>query len=43
MQQIASIALLRGGDTDINAAICGALPGAGYGREAIWDQRAEWC
>lgn len=28
----------RGGDTDTNAAICGALLGAVYGREAIPDQ-----
>ena len=27
--------IMRGGDTDTNAAICGALLGAVYGREAI--------
>ena len=26
---------MRGGDTDTNAAICGALLGAVYGRETI--------
>jgi ADP-ribosylglycohydrolase len=30
--------IMRGGDTDTNAAICGALLGAVYGREAIPDQ-----
>lgn len=32
---------MRGGDTDTNAAICGALLGAVYGRDAIpaqWDR-----
>ena len=32
---------MRGGDTDINATICGALPGAVHGRGAIPDQWAE--
>ena len=27
--------VMRGGDTDTNAAICGALLGAVYGREAV--------
>lgn len=30
--------VMRGGDTDTNAAICGALLGAVYGREAVPDQ-----
>lgn len=30
--------VMRGGDTDTNAAICGALLGAVYGRSAIPDQ-----
>jgi len=30
--------VMRGGDTDTNAAICGALLGAVYGRDAIPDQ-----
>ena len=30
--------IMRGGDTDTNAAICGALLGAVYGREAIPEQ-----
>jgi ADP-ribosyl-[dinitrogen reductase] hydrolase len=30
--------IMRGGDTDTNGAICGALLGAVYGREAIPDQ-----
>lgn len=33
--------VMRGGDTDTNAAICGALMGAVYGREAIPDQWLE--
>ncbi len=33
--------VMRGGDTDTNAAICGALLGAVYGREAIPDQWRE--
>ena len=32
--------VMRGGDTDTNAAICGALLGAVYGRDAIPDQWA---
>ena len=32
---------MRGGDTDTNAAICGALLGAVYGRDAIPDQWAD--
>lgn len=27
--------IMRGGDTDTNAAICGALLGAVYGRKAV--------
>jgi ADP-ribosyl-[dinitrogen reductase] hydrolase len=30
--------IMRGGDTDTNSAICGAILGAVYGREAIPDQ-----
>ena len=30
--------VMRGGDTDTNAAICGALLGAVYGREAVPEQ-----
>jgi ADP-ribosylglycohydrolase len=30
--------VMRGGDTDTNAAICGALLGAVYGKEAVPDQ-----
>jgi ADP-ribosyl-[dinitrogen reductase] hydrolase len=30
--------VMRGGDTDTNAAICGALLGAVYGRDSIPDQ-----
>ena len=33
--------VMRGGDTDTNAAICGALLGAVYGRDAVPDQWAE--
>ena len=33
--------VMRGGDTDTNAAICGALLGAIYGREAIPEQWVE--
>lgn len=33
--------VMRGGDTDTNAAICGALLGAVYGREAIPDRWIE--
>jgi ADP-ribosylglycohydrolase len=33
--------VMRGGDTDTNAAICGALLGAVYGRDAIPDQWVE--
>ena len=33
--------VMRGGDTDTNAAICGALLGAVWGRHAIPDQWAE--
>jgi ADP-ribosyl-[dinitrogen reductase] hydrolase len=33
--------VMHGGDTDTNAAICGALLGAVYGREAIPGQWAE--
>lgn len=33
--------VMRGGDTDTNAAICGALLGAVYGRDAIPDQWAD--
>jgi len=33
--------VMRGGDTDTNAAICGALLGAVYGREAVPAQRVE--
>ena len=33
--------VMRGGDTDTNAAICGALLGAVYGRDAIPDRWAE--
>ena len=33
--------VMRGGDTDTNAAICGALLGAVYGREAVPAQWAE--
>ena len=33
--------VMRGGDTDTNAAICGALLGAVWGRNAIPDQWAE--
>ncbi len=33
--------VMRGGDTDTNAAICGTLLGAVYGREAIPDQWVE--
>ncbi len=32
---------MQGGDADTNAAICGALLGAVYGREAIPTQWAE--
>ncbi|MCL4735256.1 MAG: ADP-ribosylglycohydrolase family protein, partial [Candidatus Omnitrophica bacterium] len=32
---------MRGGDTDTNAAICGALLGAVYGRNAIPGQWVE--
>ena len=32
--------VMRGGDSDTNAAICGALLGAVYGRDAIPDQWA---
>jgi ADP-ribosylglycohydrolase len=38
--------VMRGGDTDTNAAICGALLGAVYGREAIpvrWVERVLEC
>lgn len=38
--------VMRGGDTDTNAAICGALLGAVYGRDAIpqqWFQRVLTC
>jgi ADP-ribosyl-[dinitrogen reductase] hydrolase len=38
--------VMRGGDTDTNAAICGALLGAVYGRDAIpqqWIQRVLTC
>ena len=33
--------VMRGGDTDTNAAICGALLGAVHGREAIPDRWIE--
>lgn len=33
--------VMRGGDTDTNAAICGALLGAVYGRKAVPDQWVE--
>ena len=33
--------VMRGGDTDTNAAICGALLGAVHGREAIPDRWTE--
>ena len=33
--------VMRGGDTDTNAAICGALLGAVWGRNAIPDQWTE--
>jgi ADP-ribosylglycohydrolase len=33
--------VMRGGDTDTNAAICGALLGAVYGKEAVPDQWAK--
>ncbi len=33
--------VMRGGDTDTNAAICGALLGAVYGRNAIPGQWVE--
>ncbi len=33
--------VIRGGDTDTNAAICGALLGAVWGRKAIPDQWTE--
>ena len=33
--------VMRGGDTDTNAAICGALLGAVYGRDAVPSQWAE--
>jgi ADP-ribosyl-[dinitrogen reductase] hydrolase len=32
---------MRGGDTDTNAAICGALLGAVYGRDSIPEQWVE--
>ena len=38
--------VMRGGDTDTNAAICGALLGAVYGRDAIpkqWFQSVLTC
>ena len=38
--------VIRGGDTDTNAAICGALLGAVYGRDAIpvqWEERLLTC
>ncbi len=38
--------VMRGGDTDTNAAICGALLGAVYGREAVperWTERLLSC
>jgi len=38
--------VMRGGDTDTNAAICGALLGAVYGREAVperWTNRLLGC
>ena len=38
--------VMRGGDTDTNAAICGALLGAVYGREAVpsrWANRVLTC
>lgn len=33
--------VMRGADTDTNAAICGALPGAVNGRGAIPDRRVD--
>ncbi len=33
--------VMRGGDTDTNAAICGAILGAVWGRKAIPDQWTE--
>jgi hypothetical protein len=33
---------MRGGDTDTNAAICGALLGAVYGLDAIPAQWVDW-
>jgi len=38
--------VMKGGDTDTNAAICGALLGAVYGREAIptqWEEAVLNC
>ncbi|MEA3366226.1 MAG: ADP-ribosylglycohydrolase family protein, partial [Candidatus Hydrogenedentes bacterium] len=38
--------VMRGGDTDTNAAICGALLGTVYGREAVparWIDRILTC
>jgi len=42
LESAISDTILRGGDTDTNAAICGALLGAVYGRKAI-PQRWEEC
>ena len=40
----AVVATVRaGGDTDTNAAICGALVGAVYGREAVPRSGSAWC
>lgn len=38
--------VMRGGDTDTNAAVCGALLGAVYGRDALpaqWEERVLGC
>ncbi|GMV64685.1 MAG: hypothetical protein AMXMBFR75_04900 [Candidatus Hinthialibacteria bacterium] len=39
--QVVVDTVMRGGDTDTNAAICGALLGAVYGRNAIPGQWTE--
>jgi ADP-ribosylglycohydrolase len=38
LEEAAADTVMRGGDTDTNAAICGALLGAVCGRDAIPEQ-----